>query len=224
MSGGINTQSLLWQRPKRGRGGQRSSYSHPTPPLSSSSLGWSNPSLACPSQSPNSSAPPPTPHPQTITNPPTHPPISSLSKTARLHYLSVTMLLFGNHERGCGDVDAKPPCTWFLSCEWTGRVGGRRQRWVERERDWEAAQGWDRGEKNNVKGSFWEIQSSYYLLRPGHSYVRRNNAARGQTLLIHHYRRENMEQMVRVILQAPTVHSPKMQMARITPVTELVTN
>lgn len=80
--------------------------------------------------------------------------------------------------------------------------GGWEETKVGRKRERErlgGSTGVRQGGKNNVKGSFWEIQSSYYLFRPGHSYVRRNNAARGQTLLIHHYRRENMEQMVRVI-------------------------
>lgn len=179
MSGGINTHKAVSCRGHREGGGEGQNdpvtailHLHSPLPL------LAGPALSLPTSHWAQADPS---APTTTTNPPAHPlVVSSLPKTARLHYLSVTMLLFGNHERGCGDVDAKPPCTWFLSGAWMERKGGKRQRWEkEGERDWAATRGWDR-EENNVKGSLWEMKSSYYLFRSGQTYVRRNDAALGQ--------------------------------------------
>lgn len=166
----------------------------------------------------------PAPHPPDPDHPPpAHPPvISSLSKTARLHYLSVTMLMFGNHERGCGDGDAKPPCTWFLSGEWAGREGGKRK--SGRGKNWEAARGVRRG-KNNVKSTLFLGNKIQLLsLQPWLQLCEKKWCCSvTKMLFIYHYRRENKEGMVRII-KVPTVQSPKMQMAPFTPDTELITN
>lgn len=130
---------LAEAREKKGRGeDQRSSYSHPTPPLSPSSLGWPNPSLACPSQNPNSSSPLPT-----ITNhhPPSHcchiPLVKSQAALFICHCLTVWKSWKGLWGCGC-----KNAVCLVLSSDWTGRDGATRQKGeLERGRDWDAAQG-----------------------------------------------------------------------------------
>lgn len=116
MSGGINTpQSLLSHSPTRGEG-QRAGdpvtatlHLHFPLPL----LGGPTPvrSVPCKVQTILVHAPH-TPPPTQLRQPPTPTcpsVISSLSKTAQLHYLSVAMLLLGKESGWGEDGDAQPP-------------------------------------------------------------------------------------------------------------------
>lgn len=153
----INTQSLLWQRVKGGKGGD--------PVTATIHLYTPLPLLACLSLiDPKASYPPVA---------------SSLSKTARPHYLSVTMSLFGRGMWGCW---CKTTSTQILSSEWTRREGGRREK--ERER-LGGSMGWDR-EKIMSKAGLSEEKKKHYLFIPGHSHVRSNDTALAQTHSYHY--------------------------------------
>ena len=109
-----------------GGDGRRSSYSHPTPPLSSSSLGWPSPSpsLACVLQSPNSSGP-------CYSSPvyPFHPSLITLKQPGCIIYLSLCYCL--EIMKGAAGMGMLNHCVlgFCPANEWDGRVG-RARRWA----------------------------------------------------------------------------------------------
>lgn len=169
MSGGINTpQSLPSQSLKRGRGreGRRSGYSHPTPPLSSSSLGWPNPSLACASLRAQTVLVPVASHPLDPDHPP--PPCHlislSLKQPGCIIYLSLCYCL----EIMKGAVGMLNHCVlgFCLVNEWMGWEGGERRRWERGRGRWGGSKRVRQG-KTIVKGTLF-LEKKIQLLSPQH--------------------------------------------------------
>lgn len=87
------------------------------------------------------------------------PVISSLPKLAQLHYLSITMWLFRNHERGSGrgGMLNSSVLSFCPVTEWDG--------WVEKKKKMESSKGMRQGKKNYVKDNVF-LGNTIQLLLP----------------------------------------------------------